>query len=229
MLGKELDVAILAGGRGSRMGGLTKEQQKCLLVVDGKPVLTHIFDNIIAAFGSANVVLALGYRAEDIKNSYGSRYRNLNLQYVADPQPLETKRRLLLAKDRLSTSFLFLAGDVICHHEQLLKVVEAQKVVQPYSHYGTISGANDHQPALSHALISTYNGRVTQLNFPPPASWGSGELREMHVACYTQNFMALLEAAPEDMLYISKIISQAVAVGCEFQAVPLRGCLVSHR
>lgn len=217
MRGKELDIVVLAGGRGLRMGELTSQKQKCLLVVDGKPVLTHIFDNIIQAFGSANVVVALGFHGADVIEHYGFKYRSLSLQYVCDPRPVETRQRLLLTKNFLLTDFLFLAGDIICHHNQLVKVVETQQL-EKSSSYGTISGATEHQSALSHALISVDGLKVTQLIFPPTQNWSNDDLREMHIACYSQNFMSLLESAPKSIFHISKIIAQAVAMGFDFQA-----------
>jgi len=41
---KQIDVAIIAGGQGGRMGELTKEKPKPLLEFKGKPILTHVLD-----------------------------------------------------------------------------------------------------------------------------------------------------------------------------------------
>jgi NDP-sugar pyrophosphorylase family protein len=214
---KEIEAVVLAGGRGQRMEGLVANKQKCLLEVDGKPILSHIFDNIISAFGSADVTVALGYRGEDVKNHYGERYRTLALSYVHDPRPLETRRRLLLAKDSLHSSFLFLASDILCHPEQLVSVAELYEREEGYV-LGTLTGASFHDPAPTHALITIRDERAVQLTFPPTLEWTEDQYREMHVACYSQNFLGLLESVPSDVLHISHVISLALKQGREFQA-----------
>lgn len=110
-MGKEVDAVILAGGRGSRMNELTNSTQKCLLPFKGKPILLHILDTINDAFGSANVVIATGYKGEQIKELVGDRYGNTVVNYVHSSDLLETRRRLLLAKDMLNGSFLISPGD----------------------------------------------------------------------------------------------------------------------
>jgi glucose-1-phosphate cytidylyltransferase len=57
--------AILAGGRGSRMGGLTDDFPKPLVTVGGQPVLWHVM-NLFARFGLRDFVVALGYEGRQI-------------------------------------------------------------------------------------------------------------------------------------------------------------------
>lgn len=214
---KEIEAVILAGGRGQRMEEQVVKKQKCLLEVDGKPILSHIFDNIVTAFGSANVTVALGYRGEDIKEQYGDVYRTLSLSYVHDPRPLETRRRLLLAKEKLHSSFLFLASDILYHPEQLVKVAEQYESEEGFV-LGTITGASFHDPAPTHALITIRNDRAVQLTFPPTPEWEENQYREMHVAYYSRDFIGLLESAPRDVLHISRVVSSALEEGKGFQA-----------
>ena len=98
-MGKEVDAVILAGGRGSRMGELTDSTQKCLLPFKEKPILIHILDTIKNAFGSANVVIATGYNGDKIRELIGNGYGKIVVNYVHSSELLETRRRLLLAKD----------------------------------------------------------------------------------------------------------------------------------
>jgi len=216
---KEIEAVVLAGGRGAKMGEITRNQQKCLLPVDEKPILYHILENIQVAFGSAKVVIATGYLGENIKKLIGTKFGNLEIEYVHNPNPLETKNRLLLAESVISHPFLFLAGDVIVHPAQLEKVATNFESDKPTGILGVVSGAIDHKPALSHVLISEKDDRVTELVFPPPAVWGNYHLREMHVAYYDKGFFKLLCQSPHDILYLSTIISNAIKAGTEFAVV----------
>jgi NDP-sugar pyrophosphorylase family protein len=212
-----MQIVILAGGRGSRMGALTQKTQKCQLDVDGKPVLMHILDNIIEAFGCVHVTVALGYRGESIVDYYGDRYKQLSLTYICNPNPLETRKRLLLAKDLIDSPFLFLAGDVICHPEQMRNVVALQQNAGEFV-LGTMSVATCHSPARSHGLVSIKNGRVVDLVFPPTSEWHENQYRDMQVACYAPEFLQLLHDAPDNCLYISPVICSCIERGKVFQA-----------
>ena len=100
---KEIETVIIAGGLGKRMGELTRENQKCQLEVDGKPILAHIFDNVITAFGSANITMGLGHKGEDIIKYFGNNYNSISIQYIHSPEAFEAKRRFLLVKDMIQS------------------------------------------------------------------------------------------------------------------------------
>jgi len=88
-----MQAVILAGGRGERMGGLTQDKQKCMLEVDGAPILEHILYGLAETFGKGmRVIIATGYGGEDVRQYFGDNFDGLRLQYVHDNQPLETKK-----------------------------------------------------------------------------------------------------------------------------------------
>jgi glucose-1-phosphate cytidylyltransferase len=68
-----MKVAILAGGFGSRLSEETVLRPKPMVEIGGKPILWHIM-NIYAAHGLSEFVLALGYKAEVIKQYFLNYY-----------------------------------------------------------------------------------------------------------------------------------------------------------
>lgn len=46
------------------MGEITKDRQKCLLPIDGKPILIHVIENLLEAFGSVDIKIAVGFKQE---------------------------------------------------------------------------------------------------------------------------------------------------------------------
>lgn len=216
MGGKEVTAVILAGGRGDRMGELTQDLQKCMLPVRGKPILGYVLDNIQEAFGSARIIIATGHKPESIREFYGNRYRNIDIEYVHNPERLETRKRLQLAQDLIKGPFLYLAGDVISDPAQLIKVVESYEKERGNGLMGVISAAIDHQPALNHALITVENGHAIEMLFPATPTWTSNQVREMGIAYYDSQFFYLLKNAKPDQTYLSNVITEAISRGVDF-------------
>ena len=74
---KGMKCAILAGGRGSRMGSLTAHLPKPLVAVGGQPILWHVM-NLFACQGLRDFVIGLGYEGQQIHD------------YLAQGAPSET-------------------------------------------------------------------------------------------------------------------------------------------
>jgi glucose-1-phosphate cytidylyltransferase len=68
-----MKVVILAGGFGSRLSEETILRPKPMVEVGGKPILWHIM-NIYAAHGFQEFIIALGYKAEVIKEYFLNFY-----------------------------------------------------------------------------------------------------------------------------------------------------------
>lgn len=77
-----MKVIILAGGFGTRLSEYTETIPKPMVTVGGRPVLWHIMKTY-AHFGHKDFYLALGYKAEVIKE-YFLHYRSLNADFSVD-------------------------------------------------------------------------------------------------------------------------------------------------
>jgi len=77
-----MKVVILAGGFGTRLSEYTDAIPKPMVTIGGSPIIWHIMKSF-ASFGYTNFNLALGYKAEVIKE-YFLRYRNLNADFTVD-------------------------------------------------------------------------------------------------------------------------------------------------
>jgi glucose-1-phosphate cytidylyltransferase len=84
-----MKVIILAGGFGTRLGEYTGVIPKPMVPIGSKPILWHIM-NTYAAFGHKDFYVALGYKAEVIKD-YFLNYRSLNSDFTVDLSSGETK------------------------------------------------------------------------------------------------------------------------------------------
>ena len=77
-----MKVIILAGGFGTRLSEYTESIPKPMVLIGRKPILWHIMKTY-AHFGHKDFFLALGYRAEVIKE-YFLHYRTLNADFSVD-------------------------------------------------------------------------------------------------------------------------------------------------
>ena len=73
---------LLAGGLGTRLSKYTETLPKPMVQIGGKPILWHIMKTY-AHFGHKDFYVALGYKAEVIKD-YFLHYRTLNADFTVD-------------------------------------------------------------------------------------------------------------------------------------------------
>ena len=71
-----MKVVILAGGQGTRLAEETETRPKPMVDIGGRPILWHIMKHY-AHHGFTEFVIALGYRAEDVKRFFVD-YLSLN-------------------------------------------------------------------------------------------------------------------------------------------------------
>jgi glucose-1-phosphate cytidylyltransferase len=77
-----MKVVILAGGFGTRLAEYTDSIPKPMVTVGGKPIIWHIMQHY-AKFGHTDFVVALGYKAEVIRE-YFLNFNSLNSDFTVD-------------------------------------------------------------------------------------------------------------------------------------------------
>lgn len=88
--GGKLKVAILAGGKGTRLSEETTIRPKPMVEIGGRPILWHIMKTY-AHYGIDDFVVALGYKGEYIKR-YFADFRSLSGNLTIDfggPEPIK--------------------------------------------------------------------------------------------------------------------------------------------
>lgn len=77
-----MKVVILAGGFGTRLSEMTDSLPKPMVPIGGRPLLWHIM-NIYASRGFKDFIVALGYKAEVVKQFF-LNYSSLNSDFTID-------------------------------------------------------------------------------------------------------------------------------------------------
>ncbi|MBN1941220.1 MAG: nucleotidyltransferase family protein [Candidatus Diapherotrites archaeon] len=106
---------ILAGGKGERLMPLTLEKAKPILPVLGKPILEWNIE-LCRRFGVKEIVLALGYKAEQIQDYFGDGSKmGLKIHYNIEKEFLGTAGALKFAEDffKDEKKFIMMNGDEV--------------------------------------------------------------------------------------------------------------------
>ncbi len=102
---------ILAGGRGTRLGEITRKTPRPLLQVDGQPFITLLIDELLR-FGFDNIVVLVGEYMDAFEQAlleYPTPRARVEL--VSEPEPAGTAGALVHAENFLRPRFLLLNGD----------------------------------------------------------------------------------------------------------------------
>jgi D,D-heptose 1,7-bisphosphate phosphatase len=110
-------IAILIGGKGSRLRDAVHDTPKPLLEVCGRPFVEHVMINL-RRFGFTEFLLLADYHSSVVQDHYSDndRFANelgANIRVIVEPSPLGTGGALLNAKEHLADEFLVLNGDSI--------------------------------------------------------------------------------------------------------------------
>ncbi|NTW25959.1 MAG: NTP transferase domain-containing protein, partial [Lentimicrobium sp.] len=96
------DIIILAGGLGTRLRDTVQNLPKAMAPVNGKPFLEYQLD-FINKFGFKKVILSTGHLSASIENYFGDKYKNLELLYSVEKEPLGTGGAVKLAFQKVVT------------------------------------------------------------------------------------------------------------------------------
>lgn len=105
-----MQAVVPAAGEGSRLRPLTADRPKPMLPVDGRPILSHVFDRLIG-LGAEELIVVVGYRGEVIRRHYGPRYRGVPVTYVEQEPRDGLATALLAAEPYVDGDFLSMDGD----------------------------------------------------------------------------------------------------------------------
>ena len=109
MIKKIEQAVILAGGRGKRLGSLTKKIPKPLVKINGIPFCDYLLNSLIKV-GISKILFLIGYKGNLIKD----RYTNLNglkTAFSFSHENTNTGKRIINAHNMLDDNFLLIYAD----------------------------------------------------------------------------------------------------------------------
>lgn len=109
---------FLVGGRGARLGGVTRDMPKPMLAVGGRPFISFLIDNAVR-HGLSDIVLLAGYKADVVRAHWGEAgaaaralaQEGIRIAVVQEQNAMGTAGALRGARELLDGMFLVANGD----------------------------------------------------------------------------------------------------------------------
>ena len=108
---KKIDLVILAGGRGTRLGSITNKTPKPLVRINGIPFLQHLI-NYYSKYDFENIYIIAGYKGEQIKKEFNNKIFNLiKVTCCVEKKRKDTGGALYEIKNKIKNDFILVNGD----------------------------------------------------------------------------------------------------------------------
>ena len=162
-------LAVVAGGKGTRLQSRFGDIPKCLVPVAGKPVLQYLLD--VAQRARVRRVYVLTGHLSELVESYvalQASVMGLDVRCIAEPEPLGTAGAFRLLESGWSDPtecLIVMYGDLVCN-------VDLDRLIRFHGHHDGIvtvcAHPNDH-PFDSDLLEVDSDDRVTRVRRKPHA------------------------------------------------------------
>jgi L-glutamine-phosphate cytidylyltransferase len=174
---------ILAAGLGSRLRPLTNDRPKCLVEVDGKPMLQRMLDEVVKA-GFSRVVIVTGYHVDVLMRWYDANPQPIQIEWVHN-EVFDTTNNIYSVYKLIPTvseGFVLIEADLLLEPGALdaFRIGNRMALARynPEIHSGTTADIDD-----SGNVHSLYLKRLTD---------HSGAYKTVNITSFTSHTWSLL-------------------------------------
>ncbi|MFC1897936.1 phosphocholine cytidylyltransferase family protein, partial [Chloroflexota bacterium] len=138
---------ILAAGNGRRMGLFTVHTPKCLVPVNGIPILINMLTHLSRA-GVEETVIVVGHLKENIYDMVGTSFNGMKVSYIESDRHATTNNiySLWLAREHLTEDVLLLEADVFFDRSLLDRIFS--------NGHNSVAAVAWHQSWMSGTVVS---------------------------------------------------------------------------
>ena len=119
-----MQAIILAAGMGKRLGEYTKNNTKCMVPVNGVPLIDRVL-NQLSSLKLSRVVIGVGYEGQKLIDYIGNEYNGLKIEYIFNSIYDKTNNiySLALAKDKMQEDDTLLLESDLIFDDRLFSLV----------------------------------------------------------------------------------------------------------
>jgi glucose-1-phosphate cytidylyltransferase len=205
-----LQVVILAGGLGTRMGEDSKKTPKPMIEIGGIPIIAHIM-NRYSLFGINDFIICGGHKFNVIKKFFkevsqsntkeNKFYESFNIKVIDTGKDSMTGGRLKRVEKYLENqTFCFTYGDT-------LNDLNIKKLVEFHKKHKTLATVTACKPNEKFGILDLDNSKVVKFQEKPTSTrWVNGGyfVLEPEVYDYIENDSTVWEQEPMTKLVEKK-------------------------
>jgi dTDP-glucose pyrophosphorylase len=212
---------VLAAGRGSRLGELTRDTPKPLLDVGGTPMLRRVLEGLSSA-GVTDTAVITGYRGDLVERSVRGWELAIRVEFRRQTQLDGTARAVALARDLLGDApFCFAWADILIDPDNYAAVVSAAAGSD-----GALAVNEVEDPWAGAAVEVDAAGFVTRIVEKPPRGtsttrWNNAGLGVLPATVWRHIDELSLSARGEYEL--PRAVAALVSAGARLRSVPVVG------
>ena len=180
---------IMAGGKGTRLGELTKTTPKPMLKVAGRPILERLILHFVG-FGIRRIFLSVNYLSEVIEEHFGDGSKfGCHIEYLREEEPLGTGGALSLLPEAPVHPVFVSNGDLVtqANLEEMLSFHENGS-------FGMTVAVYDYAHQIPYGCVEQKEGRISAIVEKPTI------IRAINAGIYVVN-PSLLEMIPHKQFF----------------------------
>ncbi|ELY45368.1 sugar phosphate nucleotidyltransferase [Natronorubrum sulfidifaciens] len=148
---------VLAGGEGMRLRPLTRHRPKPMLPAGTKPILEHVFDQLIDA-GITDLTVVVGYGRTAVQSHFGPSYRDVPIEYVVQETQLGSAHALAAATSTIDETTLVVNGDQLVDSDIIGETMKCHD-----STVGATLGVISYADVTDYGGVLVDDGTVTEI------------------------------------------------------------------
>lgn len=119
-----MQAIIMAAGKGSRLGELTKDRPKSFVEIKGKKLIDYNLDMLIQ-YGIKDIIIVTGHMSEFFEDNYAN-HPNIRLVYNPFYEMTNVLGSYWCGQKFLTEDFIFIHADSLCDHGIFEDLLEAR-------------------------------------------------------------------------------------------------------
>lgn len=163
-----MQAIILAAGMGKRLGEYTKNNTKCMVPVNGTPLIDRVLRQL-SNLQLHRVVIVVGYEGKKLMDYLGTEYNGLKIEFITNPVYDKTNNiySLALAKDKLQEDDTLLIESDLIFDDTMLRLL----VDNPYPNLALVA---KYESWMDGTMVRIDNDNNI-VNFVPKAAFDYAE------------------------------------------------------
>lgn len=224
-----MQAIILAAGMGKRLGELTKGNTKCMVKVNGTPLIDRVMTQL-SQQPLKKIIIVVGYKGQELKEYLGQEYNGMPIQYIENPIYDKTNNiySLSLAKEEMQQDDTLLIESDLIFEDSLFPLI----INNPYPNLALVAKYETWMDGTMVRIDEDNN----IINFIPKKAFKYSDVDSYYktVNIYkfskefsTTHYVPFLEAytrALGDNEYYEQVLRVITLLDkCELKALPLNG------